>query len=107
MNRELDSDPRGEANVSAGPDSELLRREEQKREAAWNPLQRWRALQQFITWAESQATGGRNTPARCKEKERAILANLKGTVPFSACPGGQADKNRDSPPEQLPEERRP
>lgn len=50
---------------------ELKRREEEKREANWDPAQRWRALQQTITWAEAQATVRRNTPEKCLELQRA------------------------------------
>ena len=53
---------------------ELKRREEQKREACWDAAQRWRILQETITWAEAQATVRRNTPARCLELQRAKLA---------------------------------
>jgi hypothetical protein len=57
--------------------ADLKRREEAKREAAWDPAERWRVLQETITWAESQATVRRNTPARCLELERAKLARLQ------------------------------
>lgn len=52
----------------------LKRSEEQKREAMWDPAQRWRVLQETITWAESQAAVRRNTPQRCLELQRAKLA---------------------------------
>ncbi len=55
----------------------LLAREEQKREAAWDPLQRWQAIMAAIDWADSQAPVRRNTPQRCKELERAKLAQLE------------------------------
>jgi hypothetical protein len=55
-------------------DEDLNRREEAKREAHWDPLQRWIVLQETITWAEAQATVRRNTPARCLELQRAKLA---------------------------------
>jgi hypothetical protein len=55
---------------------DLVRREEQKREAAWDPAERWRVLQEMITWAEAQATVRRNTPQRCLELQRAKLAAL-------------------------------
>ena len=45
------------------------RHEEAKREAAWDPKTRWRILQDTITWAETQATVRRNTPARCLQEE--------------------------------------
>ena len=57
------------------PDDDLKRREELKREACWDPAERWRVLQETITWAESQATVRRNTPARCLELERDKLAD--------------------------------
>lgn len=53
---------------------ELKRREEEKREACWDPAERWRVLQETITWAESQATVQRNTPAQCLKRQRAKLA---------------------------------
>ena len=55
------------------PDSELMRSEEQKREAHWDPVERWRVIQEMIIWAESQATVRRNTPARCLELQRTKL----------------------------------
>jgi len=55
---------------------DLKRREEQKRDANWDSAQRWRVLQETITWAESQATVRRNTPERCLELQRAKLAAL-------------------------------
>jgi hypothetical protein len=57
--------------------SDLIRSEEQKRDAAWDPAERWRVIQETITWAESQATVRRNTPQRCIELQQALLARLK------------------------------
>jgi len=51
----------------------LKRAEEQKRESHWDPAERWRVLQETITWAESQATVRRNTPQRCLELQAAKL----------------------------------
>jgi hypothetical protein len=57
-----------------GKDLDALKRaEEQKREAHWDPAERWRVLQETITWAESQATVRRNTPQRCLELQAAKL----------------------------------
>jgi hypothetical protein len=56
--------------------ADLKRREEQKREAMWDPAERWRVIQEMIDWADAQAPVSRNTPARCLERERAILAGL-------------------------------
>jgi hypothetical protein len=52
---------------------ELKRHEEQKREAHWDPAERWRVLQATITWADAQATVRRNTPQRCLELQAAKL----------------------------------
>jgi len=54
------------------PDVELICREEEKREACWDPAERWRVFQETITWMESQATVRRNTPQRCIELEQAL-----------------------------------
>ncbi len=53
---------------------DLKRREEQKRETNWNEAQRWCALQETITWAESQNTVQRNTPKKCLELQHAKLS---------------------------------
>ena len=53
--------------------NDLQRREEQKREGAWDAADRWRVLQETITWAEAQATVRRNTPAECLRLQRAKL----------------------------------
>ena len=59
--------------MSDQSDDNLKRREEQKREAAWGAAERWRVLQETITWAEAQATVRRNTPAECLRIQRAKL----------------------------------
>lgn len=56
------------------PDDDLKPLEERKREAAWDPAQRWRVLQETITWAESQATVRRNTAQKCLELQQAKLS---------------------------------
>jgi hypothetical protein len=58
----------------------LKRREEEKRERCWDPLQRWIALQETITWAESQSTVQRNTPKKCLALERTKLSAMAQTV---------------------------
>jgi len=52
---------------------DLKRAEEQKREAHWDPTERWRVLQATIAWAESQATVRRNTRQKCLELQAAKL----------------------------------
>jgi hypothetical protein len=58
--------------------AELKRAEEQKREAMWDAAQRWRVLQETITWAELQLTVRRNTPQRCLELQRKKLEEREG-----------------------------
>ena len=53
------------------PNDELLRSEERKREAHWDPGERWRVIQEMIAWADAQATVRRNTPSRCLALQRA------------------------------------
>jgi hypothetical protein len=49
--------------------ADLVRREQARRERAWDPAARWRAIQETITWAEAQATVRRNTPVACVAAE--------------------------------------
>lgn len=56
------------------PADNLVLHEHEKRERAWTPAARWRAIQETIAWAEAQATVKRNTPAACIERERARKA---------------------------------
>jgi hypothetical protein len=58
-------------------DDNLKRSEEQKREKMWDPAQRWRVLQETITWAESLPSVARNTLERCLELQKAKLAALR------------------------------
>ncbi len=55
--------------------SDLKRREEAKRERCWDPAQRWRVLQETITWAESIVH--RNTREQCLAHQRRLLAALE------------------------------
>jgi hypothetical protein len=57
-------------------DSVIKRREEEKRNAALGPAERWRLIMEAITWAEQQPQVRRNTPARCLQLERAKCATL-------------------------------
>jgi hypothetical protein len=53
---------------------DIKREEECKRDRHWDPRERWRLIQEAITWAEAQGgTGARNTPERClREQERKL-----------------------------------
>ncbi|NQU20779.1 MAG: hypothetical protein HQ567_05810 [Candidatus Nealsonbacteria bacterium] len=57
-------------------DDDLKRFEEQKREANCDPAERWRVLQETITWAEAQATVRRNTRERCLELQAEKLKEM-------------------------------
>ena len=59
-------------------DSDLKRREEQKREVAWDPAVRWRAIQETIAWAEAQRTVRRNTREACLRLQAEKLAGEPG-----------------------------
>jgi len=59
--------------MSSDPFDELKQREEQKRDAAWDPRQRWRAFQETIDWLDAQAPVSRNSPQRCLELQRQKL----------------------------------
>ena len=50
--------------------------EHERRERAWTPLARWKAIQETIRWAEAQATVRRNTPGSCLERERRLAHRL-------------------------------
>lgn len=45
-------------------------REEIKRDRCWSPQERWRVIQETITWAEQQTTVRRNNPASCLAEQR-------------------------------------
>ena len=64
--------------------SELLRDEHAKRERNWNPIERWRVIQETIAWVASQPNVMRNTPAKCREKEVRLLACMGGKRSMSA-----------------------
>ncbi len=56
------------------PPADLVAAEEAKRERNWDPRVRWQVIQDTITWAESQRTVRRNTPAACLAKQQRKLA---------------------------------
>ncbi len=71
--------------MTSPPTDDLLAREEAKRNSCWDPRQRWLAFQRAVDWAEQVVK--RNTPARCRELERAKLARLAASEPPGR-PGG-------------------
>jgi len=52
---------------------ELICREQRKRETCWNPVERWRVLQQTIAWVDAQQSVPRNSPAGCLAKQAIFL----------------------------------
>ena len=55
-------------------DLDLKQREEAKRNAVWDPVARWKAMQAFIAQADPQAEVPRNSIAGCLKAEREKLA---------------------------------
>jgi len=55
----------------------LKRREEQKRDAQCDAVERWRLWQEMIDWLDGQAPLPRNSPAKCLELQRAKLATFE------------------------------
>ncbi|OGV73817.1 MAG: hypothetical protein A3K19_24520 [Lentisphaerae bacterium RIFOXYB12_FULL_65_16] len=49
------------------------------RERMWSPQARWRAIQDTLTWAESQRSVSRCTPEACLARQAHLLAGLKGS----------------------------
>lgn len=48
---------------------DLKQAEEAKRDRNWDAHQRWKALQDTITWAEAQATVRRNSREACLREQ--------------------------------------
>ena len=57
------------------PIDQLKREDEAKRDAHWGKAERWRLLQEAMGWVASLPWIERNTPAKCRELERAKLAH--------------------------------
>jgi hypothetical protein len=51
--------------------------ESAKRLRNWDRAERWRVLQQTISWAERQATVRRNTPAACLREQQRKLSQMR------------------------------
>jgi hypothetical protein len=54
-------------------DDPLIAREEQKRDACWDPVERWKVLQQTIAWVDSQQAIPRNSPRGCLQHQQELL----------------------------------
>ncbi|HEY4759634.1 MAG TPA: hypothetical protein VIH42_03550 [Thermoguttaceae bacterium] len=57
--------------------SELLRREEAKRNRMWDPIKRWQMIQDMITWADAQRPIPRNSRQGCLANQRRLLGRMK------------------------------
>lgn len=69
------------------PQRELIRSEEAKRLRRWNAADRWRIMQETITWAESQTGVRRNNAQACLAKEQRILGTLRQLSSSGSKPG--------------------
>jgi hypothetical protein len=52
----------------------LIHLEERKRDRTWNAQERWRLIQEAMTWAEAQSTVRRNIPRNRLEEQARKLA---------------------------------
>ncbi len=55
---------------------DLKKSEEEKRDRNWDPKERWRVMQETMTWAAAQLPVPRNTPRACLEKQERILKSM-------------------------------
>jgi hypothetical protein len=54
----------------------LLESEQAKRDRCWDSAERWRVLQETITWVDSQQSVPRNSRAGCLAAQARLLARL-------------------------------
>jgi hypothetical protein len=59
----------------------LIQREEEKRLHCWDARERWRVLQQTITWVEAQQRVPRNSRQSCLARQTRLLEE-RGTGTF-------------------------
>ncbi len=57
--------------------SNLVQLEEIKRNRHLDPREKWRLIQEAITWAEAQSTVRRNMPQRCLAEQAGKLSALQ------------------------------
>jgi hypothetical protein len=57
--------------------SELLSREEAKRNRVWDPAQRWQMIQKMIDWADAQRPVPRNSKEGCLAAQRKRLERMQ------------------------------
>lgn len=57
--------------------SELLHREEAKRNRMWDPVEHWRTIQEMIDWADAQKPVPRNSKEGCLAAQRKWLEKMK------------------------------
>ena len=73
--------------------SSQIQSEEAKRNRCWDLSERWRALQETITWADAQQTPPRNSPQSCLARQRQHAARLPARQPTS---GAKVAEGRES-----------
>jgi hypothetical protein len=56
--------------------SELIRREEAKRNCMWDPAERWRMIEEMIDWADSQKPVPRNSKEGCLAAQRKWIERM-------------------------------
>jgi hypothetical protein len=57
--------------------TELLQSEEAKRIRMWDPVERWRMIQEMIDWADAQKPVPRNSKEGCLAAQRKWLERMK------------------------------
>jgi hypothetical protein len=59
---------------------EIKKREEEKRNRAWNPVERWKVIQRTIAWAEANLP-----PEKRRNRPRTHPANAVDQSPTKPC----------------------
>ena len=75
-------------NVSAGEFSEWVHGEYLRHEQAWDFAERWRVMDEVITWAAQQKAALRNTPAGCLANQNRLLASFADADEAGIAPQG-------------------
>jgi hypothetical protein len=57
--------------------TELLHREEAKRNRMWDPTERWQMIQEMIDWADAQKPVPRNSKEGCLSAQRKWLDRMQ------------------------------
>ena len=63
--------------------ADQLQRETAKRDQCWGASERWRLLQESITWAEAQQNPPRNTMQSCLARQRMMATGISDSHTIS------------------------